>query len=355
MKHAMHLPRQLLRRDFQASLHGLAIDLFELRNRNGAFVKVCNYGARVVQIVMPNSQGELGDVALGFNDLAGLLRPSPTGVPSMGAFIGRYANRIADATFTLDEHRYQLSKNSSQHCIHGGQGGSRYAVFSATQTATNQVELRHTFTPANDGFPGTLNLCVTYTLDDANALRIAWQAVAVDEATVANFTSHVFFNLSKDGRAVGEHRLQLHASRYLPLQANQAPTGELLAVDGTPFDLRQPTRLAAQLHSPHPQIALCGGYDHHFAIDDWDGALKPVATVHEADSGRTLTLSSTEPGVQLFTANGLDAAACGFAKHSGLCIEPSYFPDSPNQPHFPSTRLAAGDTRYGEIVYAFSA
>jgi aldose 1-epimerase len=227
-------------------------------------------------------------------------------------------------------------------------------VFSATQTATNQLELRHTFTPTNDGFPGTLNVCVTYTLDDANALRIAWQAVAVDEATVANFTSHVFFNLSNDGSAVGEHCVQLHASRYLPLQANQAPTGELLAVDGTPFDLRQPTRLALQLHSPHPQIALCGGYDHHFAIDDWNGELKTIATVQEANSGRMLTVSSTERGVQLFTANGLDAAACGFAKHSGLCIEPSYFPDSPNQPHFPSTRLAADEMRRGEIVYAFS-
>ncbi len=358
LKPPLHTFRVLSSKRFIGALEGLPIQLHTLRNSNGACVNVCNYGARIVQIVMPNAHGVLGDVALGFDDLAGSMRPSPTGVPSMGAFIGRYANRIANGQFSLDGQSHQLSMNSGEHCIHGGQGGSRYAVFSAAQTASNQLELRHVFTPANDGFPGTLALSVTYTLDDTNALRIAWRAHAIDATTVANFTSHVFFNLAIDTSSahctIKDHTVQLQAQRYLPLQANQAPTGELLPVADTPFDFRHAKRLDTDLFSTHPQMALCGGYDHHFAVDDWDGSLQRIATVQAPMAGRTLTVYSTEPGVQLFTSNGLDEEQCGFARHSGLCIEPSYFPDSPNHPHFPSTRMDAGQVRTGEIVYAFT-
>jgi aldose 1-epimerase len=354
MNQNFSIHRRLQRSAFQANLNGDSVDLFTLRNANGAFVNVCNYGARVVQIVVPGASGVLGDVALGFNDLAGILRPAPTGVPSMGAFIGRYANRIAHAQFSLDEQLYRLSNNSGEHCIHGGQGGSRYAVFRALQTAANQIELRHRFTQQNDGFPAVLDLHVSYTLTDTNALRVAWQATAQDAPTVASFTSHVFFNLANPvNSSVEDHVLQLNTAHYLPLWLDSAPTGELLTVESTPFDFRKPQRIGEHLHSDHPQIALCGGYDHHFVVDAWDTQLRTVAHVVEPQSGRTLTVSSTEPGVQLFTANRLDAAQCGFARHSGLCLEPSYFPDSPNHPNFPSTRLDAGQTRKGEIVYAF--
>jgi aldose 1-epimerase len=354
-KPLLHTYKVLSPNRFIGELDGQAIGLFTLRNANGAFVNICNYGARVVQIVVPSAEGVLGDVALGFEDLEGCMRASPNGVPSMGAFIGRYANRIANGQFSLEGKAHQLSINSGTHCIHGGQGGSRYAVFSTQQTAGNQLVLTHTFTPENDGFPGNLKLTVTYILDDTNALRIAWQACALDTATVASFTSHVFFNLSNaPASPVSNHLVQLHAQRYLPLQANQVPTGELLPVAGTPFDFRQTKRLGLDLYSDYPQIMLCGGYDHHFAVDDWNGKLQRIATVTEPSSARTLTVFSTEPGVQLFTANGLDQAQCGFARHSGLCIEPSYFPDSPNQTSFPSTRLDAGQERTGEIVYAFT-
>ncbi len=346
--------RRLQRTAFQTNLHGESVDLFTLRNTNGAFVNVCNYGARVVQIVVPDVHGVLGDVALGFDNLAGLMRPVPTGVPSMGAFIGRYANRIANAQFSLDGKVYHLSKNSGEHCIHGGVGGSRYAVFRALQTAGNQIELRYRFIPQNDGFPAVFDLCVSYTLTDTNALRVAWQATAQDAPTVASFTSHVFFNLANSvSSSVEDHTLQLNAAHYLPLRPDAAPTGEMLALESTPFDFRKPQRIGEHLHSVHPQIALCGGYDHHFVVDAWDTKLRTVAHVFEPQSGRTLTVSSTEPGIQLFTANGLDAAQCGFARHSGVCLEPSYFPDSPNHANFPSTRLGAGETRQGEIVYAF--
>jgi aldose 1-epimerase len=355
----IHTLKVLSSKRFIGELDGQAIALFTLQGEGGAFVNVCNYGARVVQLVTPDARGGLGDVALGFDDLAGLMRPAPSGVPSMGAFIGRYANRIANAQFSLDGTRHTLGANSGAHCIHGGQGGSRYAVFKATQTAANQLLLEHTFTPAKDGFPGQLHLRLVYTLDSAldgsHALRIEWQAECREAPTVASFTSHVFFNLSgKPSASVAQHRVQLQAHRYLPLQANQAPTGELLPVAGTPFDFRVAKAVGDDWDSPHPQIALCGGYDHHFAVDGWDGHIKRVATVTEPSAGRTLTVYSTEPGLQLFTANGLDAAACGFARRSGLCIEPSYFPDSPNHPHFPSTRLNPGQSRQGQVVYALS-
>jgi aldose 1-epimerase len=357
--HPSHPVRQLQRGAFQGTVNGADVDLFHLSSPNGAFVNVCNYGARVVQMVVPDARGNLGDVALGFEDLAGLMRPAPGGVPSMGAFIGRYANRIAHAQFTLDGICHSLSANSAAHCIHGGQGGSRYAVFKATQTTANQLVLEHTFTPANDGFPGQLKLRLVYTLDasldNTHALRVEWQAQCVEAPTVASFTSHVFFNLSGDPSTnVAQHRVQLQAQRYLPLQSNQAPTGELLTVAGTPFDFRNVKPVGYDWNNEHPQIALCGGYDHHFEVDGWHGRLQRVATVTEPSSGRTLTVHSTEPGLQLFTANGLDIMACGFGRRSGLCIEPSYFPDSPNQPHFPSTRLNPGQSRTGQIVYALS-
>ncbi len=352
MNHAQQPYRTLERSAFQGRVNGADVDLFTLSNTQGAFVKVCNYGARIVQIVVPDAHGKLGDVALGFNDLAGLQRPAPYGVPSMGAFIGRYANRIAGARFELDGQAYQLSKNSGEHCIHGGLGGSRYAVFAATQLSNNSVELCHTFTPENDGFPGSLSLRVSYTLSDKNQLSIAWQATAHDAPTVASFTSHVFFNLTGAG-VIDQHCVQLAAQHYLPLNGAHIPTGQLTSVIGTPFDFRQPQPLAIGLCSQHPQIALCGGYDHHYAVDGWDAALRRIGSVSEVSSGRTLTVLGTEPGVQLFTANGLDETRCGFARHRGLCIEPSYFPDSPNQAHFPSTRLGVGQTRCGEVVYAF--
>lgn len=357
--HASAPARTLLRNDFQGKVNDAATDLFVLRNKHGAHVSVCNYGARVVQIGMPDRQGVMGDVALGLNDLASLQKVAPQGVPSMGAFIGRYANRLAHATFTLDNTRYELSKNSGEHCIHGGAAGSRYVVFGAIQTAGNRLELQHTFTSEIDGFPGNLDLRLSYVLGDDNALNISWQATAQDAPTVASLTSHVFFNLSGDHRSVEDHVLQVNAAQYLPLNKDLIPTGQLASVAGTPFDFQAPRRLGDALNQSHSQLDLCKGFDHHYALDDWrkaaadTPALREVAQLCDLPSGRRLRVHSTEPGLQLFTANGLDAAQCGFVPRSGVCLEPSYFPDSPNQPHFPSTRIESGATRTGQIVYAF--
>lgn len=350
--HAAH--RILDPRRFEGRVDGQGVFLTQLRNAQGAQVSVCNYGARVVQILMPNAQGQLGDVALGFDDLAALQRPAPQGVPSMGAFIGRYANRIANAELIHDGQRYALSANSGGHCIHGGAAGSRAAVFQMERTAPNAAQLQHRFTHAQDGFPGELDLSVNYELSDQNALRIRWQARAVGASTLGSFTSHVFFNLAGSDCSVENHVLQLHAERYLPLTAALIPTGELASVAQTPFDFRQPSSLGAALAMPHPQLVLCGGFDHHFAVSHWDARLREVAHLSEPTTGRSLRVRSTEPGLQLFTANALDAAACGFAPRSGVCLEPSYYPNSPHQPEFPSTRIEAGQTRAGEIVYAFT-
>lgn len=334
---------------------GQATRLFTLVNAHGAQVSVCNYGARVVQILMPDRQGRLADVALGFNDLASLQRPAPHGVPSMGAFIGRYANRIAQARFELDGQRYALPTHSGPHCIHGGTAGSRYAVFSAIQLSRMHLRMQHRFLPEDDGFPGVMDLTLDYLLNNDNALQIQWCAAAVDAPSIASFTSHVFFNLSGSAESIDGHVLQINAARYLPLDAAQIPTGECASVQRTPFDFQTPRTLGSALAQPHPQLALCQGFDHHYAVNDWNGRLQAVATLSEPHSGRSMQVWSTEPGMQLFTANGLEQAACGFAPRSGVCLEPSYFPDSPNQPHFPSTRIAAGQQRWGEIVYAFTA
>jgi aldose 1-epimerase len=287
------------------------------------------------------------------------LLDSPKGVPSMGAFIGRYANRISKGQFLLAGKRVELAKNSANHSIHGGPQGSRYVVFDAEQTAANHLVLKHTFTPLNDGFPGQVQLTLSYVLENNNRLRIAWQAKAVDAPTVASFTSHVFFNLSGHSQqTVHEHRLKVFASHYLPLNLTLIPQGQLHPVAQTVFDFLNEAPLSQGLNPlcQDPQIRLCNGFDHHFVVDAWQrepSGLKPVAHLFEPTSGRELTVHSTEPGLQLFTANSLVQAQCGFAKHAGVCLEPSYFPDSPNQPQFPSVRMEPGQVRYGEIVYAF--
>ncbi len=346
--------RILSAKRFDGRIDDRNVFLTQLSNQHGAQVSICNYGARVVQILMPNHVGQLNDVALGYDDLPSLQRPAPHGVPSMGAFIGRYANRIANARFTLDGQTYELSANSGEHCIHGGSAGSRYAVFTAERTAPNAMVLRHRFFHAKDGFPGALDLTLHYALSDDNALHVRWEATALDAPTVANFTSHVFFNLAGTPCSIENHRLHLPSKQFLQLNPAHIPSGELASVMGTPFDFRTARRLGDALAQTHPQLTLCNGFDHPYAVDNWDASLRHVATLNEPESGRSLRVLSTEPGLQLFTANGLSQADCGFAPHSGVCLEPSYYPDSPNQPQFPSTRIAAGQVRRGEIVYAFS-
>ena len=353
---------ELQRARFQKIVAGKQVDLYALTNAVGASVAITNYGAKIQQILMPDRRGVVGDVVLGYASIDAAL----AGQPSMNAFIGRYAYRIAGASFTLDGHTYRLDANDGPNTLHGGSGGSRYRVFDACRLSSSAVEMRYVFGDGDDGFPGTLPLCVTYALGDDNALTIEWEATAGDKATVANFTSHPYFNLTGDARiSIVDHVLTVDADRFLPIDAALIPTGELRSVDGTPMDFRRGKRIGADIDdSGDVQLQRANGYDHHYVLNRAaDPALLSFAArVEEPASGRTLEVWTTEPGLQVFSGNNLQAKAPRdlgkgdrlFAFRGGLCLEPAHFPDSVHHPAFPSTVLRPGETRRGRIVYRFA-
>ncbi|WP_437653512.1 aldose epimerase family protein [Sorangium sp. So ce1182] len=376
---------EISREDFQGVVDGKAVDLYTIENSKGAFAKITNLGAKIEQLVVADKAGRLGDVVLGYPSLDAVR----TGQASMGAFIGRYASRIAGGTFTVDgtEHTggsfvlagrsFTLPANDGArpNTSHGGPLGSRFRVFDAVQLSRSSVQMSLTFddseeaAPGFTGFPGTVSLEVVYTLTEQDALSVRYRATALDEATVVNFTSHPFFNLSNTpGSPVAEHELTINAEQFLELDELLVPTGVLRSVDGTPLDFRSGKPVGAHIGDvSYDMLARIdptrGGYDHTFVIvQPTPGTLTLHATVHEPGSGRALDVWSTEPGLHLFTANGLNGGAprdvgkgnVPYPSRSALCLEPMHFPDSPNQPSFPSTELAAGATYEGEIVFAFS-
>lgn len=359
---ALTLPASYIALDrhaFQRTLNGKPVDLYRLTNRNGLQVSLCNHGARIVQILTPDRHEQLGDVVLGYDSLEAMLN----GYPSMNAFIGRYANRIANACFTLDDRTYQLGANHHGHCLHGGHKGSRFVVFEASQISAQAVEMRYTFADGEEGFPGTLALTLRYTLTDDNALSLEWDAVTLNQPTIASFTGHAFFNLSgRPDMPSTCNLVTVAAEHFLPLDADQLPTGELCPVDGTPFDFRTGKRLGQHINADDEQLHRGNGYDHYFVLSEQPrGTLLRAARVVEPHSGRGLEVWTSEPGLQLFSGNNLGAdspqnigkGGVPFAHRSGLCLEPSRFPNAPNQPHFPSAVVAAHSHYRGCIVYRF--
>jgi aldose 1-epimerase len=319
--------------------------------------RVTNYGARVEQLLVPDRDGRPGDVVQGYETIDQVRN----GQGSMGAFIGRYAGRIAEGRFTLDGKTYQLAVNAPPNSLHGGAKGSRFQVFAARQLAPNAVEMTHIFAGGEENYPGTLPLRVVYTVTDANELRIDYSAVAVDKATVANFTGHAFFNLSGDlGRPVLDHVLTIPAARVLEINQAAVPTGRLREVAGTPLDFRSPTPIGARIGADDPQMKIAGGYDHTY-IPDGSG-LRLQARVEEPTSGRVLDVLSDEPSLQFYSGNFLEGKAPRdlgkgntlYVHRSAFCLEPQHYPDSPNHPDFPGTVLRPGQWYAGQIVYRFS-
>jgi aldose 1-epimerase len=354
-------------RNFQKSVDGLPVDLYTLRNRNGVVVKITNYGAKVEQILVPDRDGRLGDIAQGYETLDQVR----DGQGSMGAFIGRYANRIAGGRFTLDGVEYKLAINDistdpkapRENTLHGGKRGSRFIPFDARQLAHNSVQMSVLFKDGEEGFPGDLPVRVVYTLTDANELVIAYDAVAVNKKTVANFTGHTFFNLSGDlGSSIEPTVITVNSSKVLEVTPQLAPNGKLRDVTGTPMDFRKPKPFAKDINADYDLLKAGGGYDNHYVIDEKaSGEFRMHARAYDPRSGRILEVWSTEPGVQLYSGNFLDGRSprdVGKGKtvyqfRSGFCIEPSHFPDSPNHANFPSTTIKPGDWYSGRIVYRF--
>lgn len=345
---------ELRREAFQKKIDGKDVDLYVIRNSQGMSVSITNYGARVEQILVKDRSGNLGDVALGYDSIDSVL----SGQGSMGAFIGRYANRINKASFVLDGVRHVLSAPS-----HGGERGSRFRVFDAVPLGDDAVQMSLVFHDGEEGFPGTLPLRVVYRVTEANELEITYQAVAVDRATVVNFTNHTFFNLSgKAGTSVLSHLLTVNADHVLDVDHELMPTGHLRAVDGTPMDFRQAKQVGRDIDQDYDLLRFGHGYDHHYAIRR-NGTQKLVmgACLEDPESGRIMEVWSSEPGLQVFTANSLagkvprDVGKEGvpYCTRSGICLEPSHFPDAPNHPEFPDTVLRAGQWYEGKIIFRF--
>jgi aldose 1-epimerase len=347
---------ELERENFRTSRGGAQTDLYTLRNRNGLVARITNYGARIEQLLVPDRHGELGDVVLGYDSIEAAI----AGQPSMGAFIGRYANRIANARFTLGEKHLRLVPNSGAHTLHGGASGSRFAVFSARQLNDASVEMTHVFRDGDDGFPGNMPLRVVYSLTDENALVIDYEATT-DKRTVCNLTSHAFFNLAGGGDILG-HVMTIHAKRFAPLNESLVPTGELRSVEGTPMDFTVPAKIGARIGEDDPQLALARGYDHDYALDGSGDGITRAARVHEPGSGRTMDVFCTQPALRFYSGNHLegqvprDVGKGGrvYESRAGFCLEPQHFADSVHQPDFPSTVLEPGGRYAGRTIYGFS-
>ena len=350
------MPRPTVTREaFGALPDGRAVELFTLTNAHGVRVRAMTYGATIVSLETPDRDGRLGDVVLGYPSLDGYLAASPY----FGAVVGRYGNRIAGARFTLDGTTYRLAANDGPNHLHGGvQGFDKvlWAGDTASTDSTVAVTFAYSSPAGEEGYPGTLTVAVRYTLGNDDALRVDYQATT-DAATPVNLTQHSYFNLAGAGEILG-HVLTVAADRYTPVDSTLIPTGALAPVDGTPFDFRTPTAIGARIDLDHEQLRRGRGYDHNWVLNRTDSGLALAARVTEPTSGRTLTISTTEPGIQFYSGNFLDGSIRGkdgrrYAHRSGFCLETQHYPDSPNQPGFPSTILRPGATYRSTTVFAF--
>ena len=339
------------------SVDGKDVFLFKLHNKNGMRADITNYGGVVVGLHAPDRDGHLDDVVLGYETLDGYtVRPS-----SFGCIVGRFANRIAGAHFTLDGVEYLLAANRGQHHIHGGVKGFNRVVWEAKTVAEESavgVELSYLSADGEEGYPGNLNCTVTYLLTNENALRIKYVATT-DRPTHVNFTNHSYFNLA--GHGIGNiegHQLTIMAEQFTPVDEDLIPTGEFRSVAGTPFDFRTPHLIGERINANDNQITLARGYDHNFVLNSQDGSLALAALVTESNTGRVMEAWTTEPGVQFYSFNSRNSvtgkAGRVYGPRGGLCLETQHFPNSPNQPNFPSTILRPGETFRSETVYKFS-
>jgi aldose 1-epimerase len=346
-------------RDFGPLPDGRATRLFTLEGAGGFRAEVTDYGATLVRLMVPDRDGKLGDVVLGGDSAAAYAARIPA-----AATIGRVANRIGGATFSLDGKTYTLASNSGQNHLHGGRVGFDKIVWKAESGAREGrpvLVLRHTSQDGDEGYPGKLDVTVTYSVTADRALRIDYSATT-DRATPVNLTNHAYFNLKGEGQGdVLDHELTLYATRYTPTNSALIPNGTVAPVAGTPLDFTQPHRIGERISADHELIRIGRGYDHNFVLDAYKpGATEPMlaAVVHEPTTGRVMEVLTTEPGVQLYTANHLNGSVRGksgqpYVARGAFCLETQHFPDSPNRPEFPTTILRPGQTFRSTTVYRF--
>jgi aldose 1-epimerase len=350
-------PNMIKKEAFGVTRDGEPIELYTLTNQRGMEVCAMTYGGTIVSLRVPDKNGQFADVALGFNNLDGYLSSNDY----LGAIIGRYGNLIANAGFTLDGKEYVLAENYGSNSLHGGFKGFDKVVWHAVpveKAGEVGLILKYTSADGEECYPGTLHVTVTYTLNENNELTISYHA-ATDKATPINLTNHSYFNLAGEGNGdILEHVLMLNADHFTPINQALLPTGEIASVKGTPLDFTQPTAIGARISSKYEQLVLGHGYDHNFVINRRGSGLTLAARVYEPTTGRVMEVYTTEPGVQLYTSNFMDATVTGkrghmYKRRPAFCLETQHYPDSPNQPSFPSTILRPGETYQSTTVYRF--
>ncbi|CAN5893245.1 galactose mutarotase [soil metagenome] len=334
------------------------MELFTLLNANGVQLRFISYGGIILSLLVPDRNGEFADVTLGFDSLGGYLKEHPY----FGALIGRYANRIARGRFTLAGQENTLATNDGPNHLHGGTQGFDRAVWEVEPFQDESgvgAALTYTSPAGEEGYPGELVVRATYTLNDQSELILDYHATT-DRATPVNLTQHAYWNLAGEGEGdILDHELLLGSSRFTPVDSTQIPTGEIRGVAGTPFDFTTSTAIGARIEQDDEQLRHGGGYDHNFVLDRRAGeGLTLAARLYEPGSGRTLEVSTTEPGIQFYSGNFLDGTLVGkrgrvYERRTGLALETQHFPDSPNQPGFPSTILRPGEEYTSRTVYSF--
>jgi len=345
-----------------AATEPVKMDVFKLSNSKGMKVNVTNYGAIITSIIVPDRDGSMADVALGYDEPQSYI--DATENPFFGAISGRYANRIAKGKFTIDGTEYTLATNNGENHLHGGDKGFDQVIWDGSETSGEGytgVKLTYLSKDGEEGYPGNLDVTVEYKLTDENQIVIEYTATT-DKPTHCNLTQHSYFNLKGegDGDILG-HEMMINADQYTPIDKGSIPTGELADVAGTPFDFRESKPIGRDIESDDEQVKMGKGFDHNWLIKDADGkSMRLAAHVHEPTTGRVLEVHTTEPGVQFYSGNFLSGKLVGksgrnYLHRGGFCLETQHYPDSPNRPEFPSTLLKLGETYSTKTVFTFSA
>lgn len=345
--------------DFGATKDGRKAELYTLTNAKGMVARITNYGGVVTELQAPDKNGKMDDIVLGFDTVA----PYEDKSPYFGAIVGRYGNRIGKGKFTLDGKEYTLAVNNGENHLHGGLKGFDKVMWQAEPFQHEQgvgLKLHYLSKDMEEGYPGNLDVTVTYTLTNDNELKIEYRA-QTDKPTVCNLTNHSYFNLAGQGQGtILDHVLMINADNFTPVDKGLITTGEILPVKGTPMDFTKPVAIGKGINADTEQIKFGGGYDHNWVLNKKAGKMGLVAEVYEPTSGRVMEVYTEEPGVQFYAGNFLDGTLVGkngkvYPYRSGLCLETQHYPDSPNKPSFPSVTLSPGQTYKTSTVYKFSA
>ena len=344
--------------DFHTEIEEKKTDLYLLKN-DKIQVYITNYGGRIVNLLTPDSKGVMGDVVLGFKSIADYQKAK---TPYHGCLIGRYGNRIAQGKFELDGTTYQLPINNNENHLHGGPNGFHNQVWEVVSADENSIVMTYLSKDGEMGYPGNLSVQVTYTINDKNELSIAYKATT-DKATPVNLTNHAFFNLAGEAKgSINDHLLMINANHFTPVDKSLIPLGEIRSVEGSPFDFRKAKTIGRDLNQQDSdtQLSRGGGYDHNFILNkESQGSMSLAARVVDPKSGRQMDVFTEEPGIQFYGGNFMDGSDVGkygtkFKYRASFALETQHFPDSPNQPSFPSTILNPGETYQTKSIYRFS-